>query len=188
MDEKKRVRISKKMAYYLRHNLSKVSEDVDSGGFVNISELLLLEDFKNVTLEDILKEVELNEKKRFSLDTTGKKIRANQGHSIESGKLIDKEKLLKKIDSPLEYCIHGTKKEYINSIMKSGLNRMNRTHIHFASEPHAISGFRKNSDVLIHINMENAIKDGIEFFISENRVILCEGPIDSKYFERVEYL
>ena len=81
-----------------------------------------------------------------------------------------------------------SKKEFINSIKTNGLNKMNRTHIHFASEPHAVSGFRQSSDVLIHINMELALKEGIEFYLSENRVILSPGPIPSKYFARIEYL
>jgi 2'-phosphotransferase len=63
---------------------------------------------------------------------------------------------------------------------------MNRTHIHFASKPGAISGFRKSSEVLVHVDMKKAMEDGLEFFMSENNVILCVGPIDKKYFLKVE--
>jgi 2'-phosphotransferase len=68
------------------------------------------------------------------------------------------------------------------------LNKMSRTHIHFASEPNAISGFRASSSVLIHIDTVSAMSDGIKFFMSDNGVILSEGPIDLKYFSKIEYV
>jgi 2'-phosphotransferase len=66
---------------------------------------------------------------------------------------------------------------------------MNRTYIHFASAPNAKSGFRKSSDVLIHIDMPKAMSDGIKFFMSVNGVILSDGIdgiIESKYFSKIE--
>ena len=189
MDSKTKVIVSKKLSYHLRHGLAKLPFKPDSAGFVKIDDLLKLNDFKGVTKEDILNEVETNDKKRFGLDESGEKIRANQGHSLESGSLIDVNKLLKKITEPLSYCVHGTTQEsYFNHIQSNGLKRMNRTHIHFAIKPTAISGFRKSSEVLIHIDMKKAMDDGIEFYLSENDVILCEGPIDEKYFSKVQLL
>ena len=76
----------------------------------------------------------------------------------------------------------------MNDIKKTGLNKMSRTHIHFASKPNAISGFRGSSNVLVHVNMYLAMADGIKFYMSDNEVILSEGPIDPKYFSRVEYV
>lgn len=69
---------------------------------------------------------------------------------------------------------------------------MNRMHIHFAvgktDDKEVISGFRKDSTVLIHIDMENAMNDGIEFHMSDNKVILSEGAngiIAPKYFKKI---
>lgn len=186
MDKNHRIKISKKMSYYLRHGLDKLTPD--SAGYVEINQLLSLDDFVGVKKEEILKEVEINEKKRFGLDSTGEKIRANQGHSLVSGALVDESKLLKKIIEPLGYCVHGTRKEHLNKIKATGLKRMNRTHIHFAIKPTAISGFRGTSNVLIHIDMKKAMEDGIEFYLSENDVILCQGPIDPKYFSKIQIL
>lgn len=53
---------------------------------------------------------------------------------------------------------------------------MSRNHIHFApglpQEDGVISGMRKSCDVYIYIDMVQAIKDGIDFYISSNNVIL----------------
>jgi 2'-phosphotransferase len=180
--------ISKKLAYHLRHGLDKLPFMVDKSGFVRIKDLLTLPDFVEVSFEEILLVVKENDKKRFSLDESREKIRANQGHSLESGNLLDENQLLVKINKPLEYCVHGTKRKFMYSISKSGLNKMNRTHIHFASSPEGISGFRPSSDVLIYIDMKSAMENGIEFFMSTNEVILSKGPIATKYFSKIQYI
>ncbi len=182
MDNKRRIQMSKSLSYHLRHGLHELPFKVENDGFVSINDLLTLKDFKDVTKEDILLEVEINDKKRFSLDSTGTKIRANQGHSLDTGKIIDSTKILTKIEEPQEYCVHGTTRSALPIILQSGLNKMNRTHIHFASKPDAISGFRKSSAAFIYIDMKKAMEDGLEFYRSANDVILCEGPIDPKYF------
>lgn len=189
MQSKRQTSLSKKLSYFLRHHLDMIPGPVDSAGYVPINSLLQMPDFVsiNATQEEILQAVEISDKKRFGLDPTGTKIRANQGHSQESGKLIDQNQLLTKLTVPQDYCVHGTTCKAINQIKATGLNRMGRTHIHFASKSNAISGFRSNSTVLIHVDMSAAMADGIEFFISDNEVILSPGPIDPKYFKRIDY-
>jgi RNA:NAD 2'-phosphotransferase (TPT1/KptA family) len=190
MESKRQVQISKKLSYFLRHHLDAVPGPVDPAGYVEISSLLQMPDFISikVTQEEILQVVETSDKKRFGLDSSKRKIRANQGHSIESGKLIDTTQLLTKITVPQDYCVHGTTRQAIKLIKETGLKSMDRTHIHFASKPNAISGFRSDSTVLVHVDMAAAMADGIEFFISENDVILSPGPIDPKYFKSINYV
>ncbi len=190
MQSKRDTFVSKKLSYFLRHHLDQIPGQVSPAGFVSIDALLSMEDFKsaNITHEEIIRAVEMSDKQRFGLDSTGKLIRANQGHSISSGKLIDQTQLLTKLVVPQDYCVHGTTRKAINEIKKSGLNKMSRTHIHFASKPNAISGFRSDSAVLIHVDMASAMADGIEFFMSANEVILSPGPIDPKYFKKIEYV
>ena len=69
---------------------------------------------------------------------------------------------------------------------------MNRNHIHFApglpKEQGVISGMRGSCDIIVQIDMESAMKDGIAFYISSNNVILTEGVdglLASKYFKNV---
>lgn len=186
LDKGREKYISKKLSYFLRHHLDQVPNGVDDEGFVSISSLLSMIDFNGITRQEIEYVTENNEKQRFKI--VGDKIRANQGHSIESGKLIDSTKILNKLTEPKNYCIHGTMKKYIKSIMETGLNKANRTHIHFASQPNAISGYRTSSNAIIHVDMKKAMNDGIEFYISDNGVILSEGPITSDYFSKIEYI
>ena len=188
--------ISKKISYYLRHNLLAVQSNVSSDGYVDLKNLLKLSDFDNVWIEEIFHVVKNSDKKRFNIkyDDINNQylIRANQGHSIsESSKLINPMDIFYKITQPLEYCIHGTSKDKIDSIKSKGLKCMSRTHIHFASKPNAISGFRKTSDAFVHIDMAKAMTDGIEFYMSDNEVILSsgiDGTIDPKYFMNINIL
>ena len=50
---------------------------------------------------------------------------------------------------------------------------------------------RSSSDVRIYIDVAKAMQDGIEFYLSENGVILSQGKdgvIAPKYFTRVEFV
>jgi 2'-phosphotransferase len=197
MDKQKETSISKKMSYYLRHHIDEISNTVTPDGYVKLSDLLKHKDFaKNkITKLDIEYVVGNNDKQRFKLieaEQTGElMIRANQGHSMSESNMsgqIDQTKIYTEIMEPLPYCVHGTTRKAIDDIKRTGLNKMSRTHIHFASEPNAISGFRASSSVLIHIDMLNAMTDGIKFYMSDNGVILSEGPINPKYFSKIQYV
>ena len=148
---------------------------------------------KDISEERIRKIVDTNEKKRFEL--LEKKhhifIRATQGHSM---KIVNSEDLLTKIEDPSQYpvVIHGTFSKFWPLIKAEGLKRMTRIHIHFApgmpKEEGVISGMRGSCDIIIEIDMEAAMKDGIPFFISTNNVILTEGVeglLPAKYIKRV---
>ena len=98
--------------------------------------------------------------------------------------------------------VHGTFRTNVESILKSGLSQCGRNHIHLTTmvipDPHkdnngtgsdgAVSGFRSSCDTLIYINMQKAIQDGMQFFQSENGVVLTEGfngVIGKEYFEKI---
>ena len=77
--------------------------------------------------------------------------------------------------------IHGTNEKAWKLIAKdpNGLSRMSRNHIHFATgllgDDGVISGMRGSCSVLIYVDLEKALHDGIKFFKSENGVVLTEG-------------
>lgn len=138
-------------------------------------------------------------------------IRANQGHSIK----VETDGLLVPITTDAgnvpEVVVHGTNEAAWLLILNSGgLRRMGRNHIHFASGLPAgftslnssatsteakdalpiISGMRKNSSVLVYIDIQAALIAGISFFISDNGVILTpgneQGFLPYEFFKRVE--
>jgi len=103
-------------------------------------------------------------------------IRANQGHTQEVPDL-ELVKITNTENYPL--VVHGTYKKHWNNIKKGGLSRMSRNHIHFATgifgDKEVISGMRSSCDMYIYIDLAEAIKDNIDFFLSANGVLLTEG-------------
>ena len=89
--------------------------------------------------------------------------------------------------------IHGTYKRFMSAIMSEGLRPMGRQHIHFSqrepTERNDVSGIRRSCDVLIFLNVEKALADGIPLFESANGVILSpgngDGCVPGAYFLKV---
>lgn len=79
-------------------------------------------------------------------------IRAVQGHSIQE---VKSEDLLELIKNPFQYSeiVHGTYFDPLPLIMKGGLNKMARNHVHLAigtpGKDGVISGMRSSCQVVI---------------------------------------
>lgn len=179
--------LSRKLSRILRHDALKLNIPISSDGNVLVSDVInhLKSYNKNYNIDHIIKVVEENDKKRFEISTSQNEllmIRAVQGHTLTN---INDEELLDLIDNPasIPLCIHGTYKNVLSSIIKNGLNRMKRNHIHFAiGEPNdlnVISGIRKSCEVLIYIDIHKAMNANIKFYRSKNNVILTKGINDS---------
>lgn len=184
----------------LRHMAAELNLNMKSDGYVKVQDLLQLnlKTFANVqlsahTVDEIKEAVRRDNKQRFSLlEENGELlIRANQGHTV---KTVESDSLLKPILSAEEVpvCVHGTYKKNLQSILDSGLKRMERLHVHFSSglptDGEVISGMRKNVNVLIFLDVRKALEDGMKIYISENRVILTEGfdgVVPVKYFDNI---
>ena len=82
--------------------------------------------------------------------------------------------------------------------MRDGLSRMGREHIHFAPLPagwrsaggaRPVSGMRANCEVLVRVDVASAMRGGIEFYLSDNGVVLSPGDgagvIPPRYFSEV---
>jgi len=193
-DDAKSVRTSKTLSWLLRHKAKDFGLNVADDGYILLDEVLKLAEFKGVTVDEVRFVVDNNDKQRFSLKEESGLIyiRANQGHSDKMASVVQADKLLKKLDKPMPVCVHGTTAKAWKLIKKEGLNKMKRMHIHFAvglsDDDEVISGYRKNSEVLIYVDMKKAMDDGIVFYMSDNKVILTEGQggvLDPKYFKDV---
>ncbi|XP_015583456.2 tRNA 2'-phosphotransferase 1 isoform X1 [Ricinus communis] len=185
----------------LRHMASELNLNMRSDGFVRVQDLLKLNmktfasiPIRSHTVDDIKEAVRRDNKQRFSLlEENGELlIRANQGHTI---KTVESESLLKPIIlvDEVPVCVHGTYKKNLESILESGLKRMQRLHIHFScglpTDGEVISGMRWNVNVLIYLDVRKALEDGMKLYISDNKVILTEGfdgVVPVKYFEKIE--
>ncbi|GMI77217.1 embryo defective 1067, 2' tRNA phosphotransferase [Hibiscus trionum] len=185
----------------LRHMATELNLNMRNDGYVKVEDLLKLnlKTFANIplrshTVDDIKEAVRKDNKQRFSLlEENGELlIRANQGHTVTT---VESESLLKQILSAdeVQFCIHGTYKRNLESILESGLKRMKRLHVHFSSglptDGEVISGMRRDVNILIHLNVKKALEDGMKLYISNNKVILSEGfdgVVPVKYFEKIE--
>ncbi|XP_066438896.1 tRNA 2'-phosphotransferase 1 isoform X1 [Eleutherodactylus coqui] len=184
------VRLSKLLSYALRHGANELGLHMRSDGFVPVSSLLHLRQFRSFSQDDIERVVTCNDKQRFTIRTSNPEgtleIRANQGHSVQ----VEVE--LAPIGAELPpQAVHGTYLRHWPSILRCGLSRMSRTHIHLSTQlpgegEGVISGMRRDCEVAIFIDLPKAIADQIPFFWSANRVLLTPGNADGvllpKYF------
>jgi 2'-phosphotransferase len=169
MKIKDSIRIGKKLCFILRHNIIDSGLTCDCNGYVKVNDLISKKMIEPISVDDLIYIVENNDKQRFSLTKKDNEyyIKANQGHSLQVGNLIESGSL-ELLTEPLSYCAHGTEKKFIESICSNGLNRMLRKHIHFVGETieknsTPRSGFKKKSDTIILIDMERCMQDGILF-------------------------
>jgi 2'-phosphotransferase len=202
------VRLSKKLSLVLRHKGVEMGLTMTPDGYVRVRELLALDMFRNVSVEEIRAVVTNCEKQRFKLleqqrgdddddEDDQLYIRANQGHSVAG--VLDADQLLTRLTpealAALPVVLHGTStKAWTNFIQAQGLSRMGRTHIHFATglpqDDGVISGMRKHCQVHIYLNTRKCAEDGILFYRSENNVILTagveeKGILPTAYFAKV---
>ncbi|XP_033638022.1 tRNA 2'-phosphotransferase 1-like isoform X2 [Asterias rubens] len=191
---RKDVHLSKTLTYVLRHKAVELGFNINSGGYVNVDDLLSHSLFRQYTLDDIKEAVANSDKQRFTLrkcpSSEQFQICANQGHSFV---LPDLE--LTPITDVSQYptVVHGTYLKFWDSIKTQGLSRMNRTHVHFAQgepgESNVISGMRRSCEVMIFLNLEKALSAGLSFQVSKNGVILSSGDanglIHPQYFKQV---
>lgn len=171
-------RKSKELSYLLRHD-NHIASFYDKDGYVPIDKII---ESINITNEEIQYLVDNQEKKK-RFETKDNKIRAIQGHS--TGK-VNISSQGRKIETPLDVCFHDTFDKYINQIKLKGLNKMERDAIHLSNGKYK---GRSDSNVRVHIDIEKAMTDGVEFYETENFAILTtgiNGTLDPKYFKKIE--
>jgi putative RNA 2'-phosphotransferase len=172
MDPRKIKRASRKISLVLRHQPEAIGITLDENGWVSVKELLRRmsatgHPMKRNDLEIIVRD---NDKQRFSFSTDGRKIRANQGHSID----ID---LQLEAVSPPDKLYHGTATTSVEAIMKSDLKPQQRQHIHLSLDLVTATavGSRHGRPVILEVDAAGMAKDGYKFYCSANGVWLTEA-------------
>jgi putative RNA 2'-phosphotransferase len=178
MDKSRSVKISKYLSKHLRHKPESIGLKLEPGGWVDVENLLTAcatHQF-SITRVELEKVVADSDKQRFSFNETKTRIRANQGHSIE----VDLQ-LLPQV--PPDVLYHGTAKQFISSILESGLQKMSRHHVHLSPDIETAKkvGSRRGSPVILRIDAVAMHADGTIFYRSNNGVWLVD-------FVPVEYL
>lgn len=172
MDNKRLIKVSKYLSKHLRHQPERLGIVLGDGGWVEVEDLLAAcrKNAFAISRAELDEVVAENDKQRFSFDESGRRIRANQGHSIG----VD---LGLQAVQPPESLYHGTVGNSLSSIQQSGLNKMSRDHVHLSVDLATASrvGARRGRPVILVVRALDMHAQGFEFFVSENGVWLTES-------------
>jgi len=163
---------SKFLSLVLRHKPETVGVTLDEAGWIDVDLLLdaCARHGRPVTREQLDEIVRSSDKQRFALSEDGRRIRANQGHSVEV-------ELGHERATPPELLYHGTPEKAVEAICREGLKKMQRHHVHLSEDPAQTLavGARRGRPVLLTIRAGDMHRAGIEFFKTPNNVWLTDA-------------
>lgn len=165
---------SKYLSLLLRHAPEKGNVTLNKAGWCVINDLISNAGFTLKELNDI---VETDNKGRYEFNEDFTMIRAVQGHSIQDV-YVEMEHII-----PPYELLHGTKEEYLDDIMKTGIDKMSRLYVHLSDDINtakSVADRRKGKSVILSIDAMRMRADGYKFFLSKNRVFLVDH-VPSKY-------
>ena len=172
MNETRLVKISKFLSKHLRHDPAGLGLTLAPGGWVPVNALLAVCAKRHITLSraELEEVVAQNSKQRFSFDETGTLIRANQGHSVAMDLQLAPV-------APPDVLYHGTGHLTAPIIVREGLHKMSRNHVHLSRDvPTAQAvGARHGRPVIFQVNAAAMAAAGYEFFCSDNGVWLTDA-------------
>lgn len=172
MDEKRLIKLSKYLSRHLRHQPEALGLTLEPGGWVAVDTLLAAMARHGVTISraELEEIVARNNKQRYAFDATGERIRASQGHSVT----VDLD--LAPTEPP-DTLYHGTSQATVAAILREGLRKMRRHHVHLSDElATAVNvGSRHGMPAVLLVDAAAMARDGYLFYRSENGVWLTEG-------------
>lgn len=180
MEASERTRISKYLSRHLRHAPQRLGLTLAPGGWVDVDQLVAACARDGLmlwrsTLEEV---VRTNDKQRFSFDESGKRIRANQGHSVPVDLELDEA-------VPPAVLYHGTGAQNVDAILKAGLKKMRRHHVHLSADKETATrvGARHGRPVVFVVDAARMRTDGVVFYRSDNGVWLVDD-VPARYLSR----
>lgn len=172
------VLVSKYISYLLRHNPEDL--DISKNGFVPISQLLSKLRVRFFDIDrSFLEKVVKHGNKRFQIKDD--KIRALYGHSIPVDITFEN-----KISVNTLY--HGTTKKAAEKILSKGLNSQSRNKVHLSSskkEANRVGKRRTTRPVLLKIDVQKAINNGISFHKATDKIYLSD-PIPPEFISVIK--
>ena len=164
------VRVSKRLAWALRHDPEAAGLVLDGQGWVAVPDVLAALGISRDVLDAV---VVGNDKRRFGVrrDENGTEyIRASQGHSVAVELGLDPMQ-------PPATLFHGTPETNIDSIMRDGLRRGRRHHVHLSADVRTARtvGLRRGVPArLLAVDSGAMALAGHVFYRSANGVWLTE--------------
>ena len=169
--DKRLIRVSKYLSKYLRHSPEELGLTLRPGGWVPVDDLLAATNDHGfpISYDELVECVETNDKQRYAFDVSGELIRANQGHSIQVDLQLEERE-------PPETLYHGTVERFLPSILKDGLVRGKRHHVHLSKDfetAHKVAA-RRGKPVILKVDAGGMYRDGHKFLLSANGVWLTD--------------
>lgn len=178
--EKHILSLSRTLSFVLRHKPESFGLNLDSQGWVLVEDLLNgFADKKLALTFDLLKEiVDTDDKGRYAFSEDGLSIRAVQGHSCLQVKINHKQVI------PTSNLYHGTATKNLPDIMKMGLLPQRRHHVHLSKDVETAKqvGSRHGKVVVLELDCQAMIADGVVFYLADNDVYLVD-KVDAKYLK-----
>jgi putative RNA 2'-phosphotransferase len=163
--------VSKLMSLILRHRPADFGVALDGEGWTTVDGLLQALAAKGAALTraQLDELVTASDKQRFALSPDGRRIRANQGHSVPVA--LDHERR-----DPPEVLFHGTVERFLPSIRAKGLVRGRRHHVHLSASRAAASqvGARRGPPLILAVMASRMASAGHVFLLTPNGVWLTE--------------
>ena len=164
-------KLSKFLSHVLRHRPDAIGLCLDEAGWAEITELV--EKARtigfNLTSTLIQRIVVSSDKQRFSISSDGRRIRANQGHSIAI------ELGLPEMEPP-NILYHGTARRKLAAIRSQGISRGKRNHVHLSADIYSAVrvGSRHGQPAVLTVLAAKMYQTGSRFYRSENGIWLTE--------------
>jgi putative RNA 2'-phosphotransferase len=163
---------SKFLSLVLRHKPDTVGVVLDEAGWIDVDVLLAAcgKHGKRIDRAMLDRVVATSDKKRFAFSDDGRRIRANQGHSVEV-------ELGHAPAEPPTVLYHGTPEKSVEAIRREGLLKMQRHHVHLSehAEQTLAVGARRGRPVLLTIRAEAMRRAGHTFYKTPNEVWLVDA-------------
>lgn len=168
---KKDISRSKFLSLVLRHQPETIGVTLDPQGWIDVDVLLeaMARHDHRMDFTELERLVRESDKQRFALSEDSKRIRANQGHSVEVDLALTPQ-------IPPEILYHGTVDRFLDSIQATGLEKGNRHHVHLSADVETSMkvGQRRGKPILLKINSGDMHRSGHTFFLSDNGVWLVD--------------
>lgn len=173
-DESARARAatSRFLSFVLRHQPQVIGVQLDDGGWVEVETLLAQcrQHGRALSREQLEEVVSTSPKRRFAFSLDGRRIRASQGHSVSVELGYD-------ADVPPELLFHGTVAPAVEVILREGLRKMERHHVHLSADRQSarLVGGRRGQPVILRVHAGRMHRDGGLFYLSDNGVWLTDA-------------
>jgi putative RNA 2'-phosphotransferase len=173
-------RTSKFLSLVLRHKPEEIGLRLDDQGWAEIDDLIRLSNSKGQRLtRELVEQIVADcNKQRFAISEDGRRIRANQGHSVAIDLALPPRE-------PPELLYHGTASRFVSSIQATGLEKRQRQHVHLSLDvTTAIRvGERHGKPVILVVQARRMHTAGHQFFLSDNGVWLTDHvPVEYLQF------